>query len=318
MRPSAASPFRPRLAALAILVAIPLAVSRAAAPAEPEGEGEYDVVIRYLLHAERDVSTLRFVAQVPISSEPGQTLREIAYEPAPSSIDERDGGRYATFDRAALARDDAPFRIEIRARLALHGADLAAARKRAVRPSSSRYQLELRSYVKPERFLESDAEEFRKLASRVAGEHDLDRIRSAFDLVIETLRPGPFDPGNHGALEALRRRRGDCTEYADMLTALLRADGRPARRACGFVFPAGDTPKHDWVEVFSRDHGWIVLDAYLAAAGKANFEWSPARYVRIATRRHDERLGGFHYYAYDVASGALRVTEEFEARKRED
>ncbi len=76
------------------------------------------------------------------------------------------------------------------------------------------------------------------------------------------------------ALETLRRRQGDCTEMALLLTALARAAGLPARAVYGLVASDGALISHMWTEVWVGE--WRPLDAALGGE-----QVSPAR-LRLA------------------------------------
>ena len=74
------------------------------------------------------------------------------------------------------------------------------------------------------------------------------------------------------ASETAQNKSGDCTEYAVLLAALLRADGIPSRVAAGLVWAeyfAGEKNVfawHLWTQAFI-DGRWIDLDATLPAGG---------------------------------------------------
>ena len=67
-----------------------------------------------------------------------------------------------------------------------------------------------------------------------------------------------------GALSALEHRRGDCTEYADLVVALARANGIPARMVGGYVTDRDCGPRpqdyHNWAELY-HEGAWRVVDA---------------------------------------------------------
>jgi transglutaminase-like putative cysteine protease len=69
---------------------------------------------------------------------------------------------------------------------------------------------------------------------------------------------------DYGALYALTNRRGDCTEYAYLATALARASSIPARMVGGYVTDRDITPRagdyHNWAELYI-DGSWRLLDA---------------------------------------------------------
>ncbi len=45
-----------------------------------------------------------------------------------------------------------------------------------------------------------------------------------------------YTKDDRGALYALKKRKGDCTEYMYLLTALARANGVPTRGIGGYVY----------------------------------------------------------------------------------
>jgi hypothetical protein len=67
-----------------------------------------------------------------------------------------------------------------------------------------------------------------------------------------------------GAKYAVDKRRGDCTEYAYLVTALARVNGIVARPLGGYVMDRNGSPKadeyHNWAEVYV-DGSWRLIDA---------------------------------------------------------
>ena len=66
------------------------------------------------------------------------------------------------------------------------------------------------------------------------------------------------------AMEALKSRRGDCTEHSVLFVALARAAGIPARTAVGIAYwPAGQGfGWHAWAEVKIGEQ-WYAVDPTL-------------------------------------------------------
>jgi len=93
------------------------------------------------------------------------------------------------------------------------------------------------------------------------------------------------------ALEALRSRRGDCTEYAVLLAALGRAAGVPTRIAIGRVYARhfeGHSHvfvPHAWVQAWTG-RGWQSFDAAIGTfdsthiAFAVSYDGSPANHAR--------------------------------------
>jgi transglutaminase-like putative cysteine protease len=265
----------------------------AAFAASPDREVE--VVQRFTVSAQA-TSSLELIALVPRSIAGRQDVLRQAYSVEPARIDEVGENRYAVFEWAEPA---AELVVEARTRLRLIDADLTvvnAAPEGAVLADAA-------VWLADERFLEVGNRKIGKLARNLGD----DPVRRAFERVVD--RTDPEDPHgeDRGAVAALRDGAGDCTEYADLLVAVLRAAGVPARVVEGYAASWHSTPKHDWVEVWVAGRGWATLDPIYADGAPARFADLPVRYVRLSAVRNDEALKGFHYYRYRFRGGSASV-----------
>jgi transglutaminase-like putative cysteine protease len=115
-----------------------------------------------------------------------------------------------------------------------------------------------------ERFIESNALPIRMLALELRAQAPLETTRAIYDWVRSNLMYTGYVAEDLGAAYALHHRRGDCTEYADLVVALTRANGIPARMIGGYVIDRDAAPKaqdyHNWAEVYV-DGSWHVVDA---------------------------------------------------------
>jgi transglutaminase-like putative cysteine protease len=133
-----------------------------------------------------------------------------------------------------------------------------------------------------------------------------DTIRTLYDYVADTLTYNGYESGDVGALRALETGRGDCTEFADLLAALSRASGIPARGLEGVScctnqgYVEGQN-KHDWLEVYLPGSGWVPMDPiYGKNQGNRDsyFAAMPANRIIVTRGRNLEALSGYHYYSY--------------------
>ena len=74
-----------------------------------------------------------------------------------------------------------------------------------------------------------------------------------------------MEPGTgRSALECLKRNEGVCGHKANLLTALCRASGIPARTVIGFILPksekAAQRGSHAWNEIYIGGQGWFFAD----------------------------------------------------------
>jgi transglutaminase-like putative cysteine protease len=131
-----------------------------------------------------------------------------------------------------------------------------------------------------------DASKMKRLTAFVRGHMSVDRI----DML-----------GYGTAIEALRTRRGDCTEYAVLLAALGRAAGIPTRVAIGSVYARQFEGHrhvfvpHAWVQAWTGT-GWQSFDAAIGSfdsthlAFAVSYDGSPANHFAGASLALDLKL----------------------------
>lgn len=116
-----------------------------------------------------------------------------------------------------------------------------------------------------------DAVELQRMAKTGASAvgDDLRRCQRLESYVRQSLSQSPFSTQFIAADKIARRKRGDCTEHATLLCALLRCSGIPARLASGLVTipqrPA--MAGHVWVEAYV-DGAWQPFDSSLRSSSR--------------------------------------------------
>ncbi len=116
-----------------------------------------------------------------------------------------------------------------------------------------------------ERFIESDEPAIVDLAKHLEQKDQLSTARAIYEYVKENLRDSGYTREDRGALYALSKRQGDCTEHAYLFVALARAAGIPARALAGWV-AGGDSRLqasgfHNWAEFLVGDT-WRIADPH--------------------------------------------------------
>lgn len=155
-----------------------------------------------------------------------------------------------------------------------------------------------------ERFIESEAPGIVVLSEELRHSDPWKTGRAIFDWVTRNLTYAGYLADDYGALYALNHRRGDCTEYAYLATALARACGIPARMVGGYVMDRDAAPRaedyHNWAELYV-DGGWRLLDAQ-----KGNWLQPADQYVAFRYHRAEMHnpLGSAHRFRVE---GDLKV-----------
>lgn len=124
------------------------------------------------------------------------------------------------------------------------------------------------SYRMPSRWITSDSPNIQRMAVFTAGSTSAawDKCQRLVRQVHRQMKFSQFSTTLLAANDVHKTLRGDCTEHAVLLTALLRSEGVPARVAVGFVYrpnPESFVP-HMWTEAWI-DGTWLPLDSTLGA-----------------------------------------------------
>lgn len=133
----------------------------------------------------------------------------------------------------------------------------------AIDPNSSQVNPK-NKYLDDEALLDIDSDLVLEAFRSLKFNSELEFLQAAYDYVREELTYKGYIKEGKGAEWALKNGTGDCTEYASLLTSLIRLKGIPARRVEGYIKDKNGTVKaqdyHSWIEVFFEGR-WVILDA---------------------------------------------------------
>ncbi|WP_020405656.1 transglutaminase-like domain-containing protein [Hahella ganghwensis] len=115
-------------------------------------------------------------------------------------------------------------------------------------------------------FVDLNDQSIQQAALKFSGVAQEDKAYKIFDWVTTNLKPSNFLKSSKGATWALNNLTGDCTEYAYLYTALLRANSIPAIPLGGFVIARDSSvlsgvDYHNWVMFFDGEK-WRLADPF--------------------------------------------------------
>lgn len=121
----------------------------------------------------------------------------------------------------------------------------------------------LETFLKSERYVESDHSAMVKLARNLKGADQLQTVRNIFRWVSGNVENTGYLWKTRGAVYALKQRKGDCTEFMCLFVALCRACDIPARGIGGYICSGNGVLKpadyHNWAE-FYYNGIWRIAD----------------------------------------------------------
>jgi len=177
--------------------------------------------------------------------------------------------------------------------------------------------------VNPELHIESDNPQIVTLAKNLSRGKDTvcGQVRAFYNYIGDNL-VYTFNGANWGAQAALGPMGADCTEYADLLVALSRAKGIPARYFEGLLFlengpDTATKTEHSWADVYMPSAGWVAMDPTLGrlpAKREDYFAHYSPDHIIITLGASPSVLRGSSYWTHLYWPGnstSIRVTGEW-------
>lgn len=162
-------------------------------------------------------------------------------------------------------------------------------------------------FTQPELHIESNNVQIISLAEELVESRGTvcEQVRAFYDFIGDNLVYS-YNGGNWGAQAALGEMGADCTEYADLMIALNRASGIPARYYEGLYF-AGEKvdpearTEHAWLDVYLPGTGWTAMDPTLGRSSQNRDEYFghyQPNHIIVTQGRNPSTLRGASYWTY--------------------
>ncbi len=274
-------------------------------------KNEVEFKLTYDFSIQAIPSKLKFIAPIPQTIPLRQEISEIQYSPEPARLFEQNGVKYAEF---AFTRPPSQLRLQINVKATLFRYDLATAKKKQneVEPNAP----DLRPFLKNEKFIEKSHPQIKKIAESIPDANQIKLVRQIYDYVAHYMNY-VYSTQEAGALGALRKKEGACTDYCDLFVALCRARDIPARVVKGYISESLDVPQHAWAEVYLEKYGWVPFDLTYGDVEQSSirnerFENLRPIYVYLTHTRNDEVLDkAILMTGYSVGDVQVNLSVEF-------
>lgn len=165
----------------------------------------------------------------------------------------------------------------------------------------------LDAFTQPELHIESNNVQITTLKQELieGRETACEQVRVFYDHVGENLVYS-YNGGDWGAQAALGEMGADCTEYADLMIALSRASGIPARYFEGLYYAGEDVnpdarTEHAWLDVYLPGSGWVAMDPTLGRSSQNRddyFAHYQPNHIIVTQGRNPSTLRGASYWTY--------------------
>jgi len=275
---------------------------------------EFD--LSYNFSVSGDTKRISLLVVLPETIPDKQKIHEIKCSRKPLRIFKKNGNRYAEF---VFMDPERRIDIEISVTAELFRYDfITASRNNSKIPVN---RAELSEFLKEESYIEKENEKIKETAKSIEGKNDLEIVRNIYRYVLDNMEYVLHGKKSFGAVKALRLKKGDCSEYADLFVALCRAREIPARVVSGYtVNPDTKTSKHNWVEVYLQKYGWVPFDP--SSGDRANgffrdisFSRMEPVYIYFSNTRNDAILRNYHFCSYSYWGDRVRLRDSIEFKR---
>lgn len=159
-------------------------------------------------------------------------------------------------------------------------------------------------YLQAERYVEVENPQIKTIANQFNTSNKLENAKNTMNWVHQNIKYAGYIEDDRGALYALKARKGDCTEFMYLYTALMRNQGVPTRNMGGYVYSENKVLKaedfHNWSEIYLNGK-WQVVDpqngkflenqnnyiVFRVISDKINKTLTPSNTQRFAISRKD-------------------------------
>jgi len=233
----------------------------------------------------RDIPPYQQVMEMSISTQEYQTFED------------EYGNLIAEFDLSGLAPEKSVV-VEIRYLIAVNQLAYDLTKCEGDLPTD---------FTNPELYIESNNPQIRSLSTDLSEgkTNPCEQVRAFYDYVGDHL-VHTYNGRDWGAQAALGEMGADCSEYADLMIALSRAAGIPARYLEGLLYlePATEAlarSEHAWLEVYLPNVGWTPMDPTLGRSLGLRGKYFAANnpdHIIVTSGRNPSALRGASYYTH--------------------
>jgi transglutaminase-like putative cysteine protease len=159
-------------------------------------------------------------------------------------------------------------------------------------------ETDLDSYLKPEKYIESDHPEIRQTAHKLNASSTLETAGKFHSWIVENIKYTGYSSQDFGAFHALKSRSGDCSEFMTIFVALCRATDIYARGVAGYICNKNSildpNSYHNWCE-FYIDGAWRIADPQ-----RKQFMQNQDQYIamRIIEHNKDNPMGPYDRFRF--------------------
>lgn len=161
-------------------------------------------------------------------------------------------------------------------------------------------------YLTDEKLIQISNPNIQRISKRLRSEDPRKTIEKIYNWMVANIKNSGYSRDDMGAVHALKKKSGDCTEFMYLFSALARANGIPTRNVAGFVVRENRILRpadyHNWNEAYI-DGSWYIVDT-----DRQVFMEKPSEYIAmrfIGDGRSSQPMDSQNFFS---SSNSIMVT----------
>lgn len=160
-------------------------------------------------------------------------------------------------------------------------------------------------FLNEEPYIETSNMELQKIATQLAAATPEETARNICTWVSRNVDKTEYNAQPRGARYALKKRKGDCTEFMHLFVALCRINQIPSRCVNGYVISKDShvaaNDLHDWAQVYVAGR-WHLADPFYNT-----FMEEEQNYVAMQVRGNSPQAESFYRWKTDSPHLAVKM-----------
>ena len=215
---------------------------------------------KYLLSTEYIVNVKEPLTKLTIKTPIAQHQKNLQYvlnvDSIPQATNEfiKDGNKFIEY----VIKNVEPkqYKFYIAHEVALRNYDINAAKKINL---NSRPEVNLDRYLQQEEKIDTNSEYLNRVANNIQGMTKEETVKNIFNFIQENIEY-TTNTKNINAEDVIKNKKAFCVGFANLMVTLCRIKNIPARIVAGNIAIKGKNSKHNWVEVYYSEYGWVMYD----------------------------------------------------------
>lgn len=250
----------------------------------------YKLITEYIVDVKSPLNQVLVTAPYPSHQKNLQYIRNIVSSPQETRIIEKDGNKYLQFELNDVTPNKYKFFVE--ADVAIRKYDIFTAKKlnRNVTPETN-----LTRYLLSEKNVNVESLYLKEVVDNIYGSTQEELVQNILNYIQQNIKY-TTNVMNIDAEHVIKSKEAFCTGFSALMTALCRIKKIPARVVAGNVVKDGKDSKHNWVEVYYKEYGWVTYDP-------TYFVFDQNNELKVQQERTEALKRDYYIWGYNVFTG---------------